>query len=241
MNKQTLLIVDSETEFVDQLAKSLRDLYSISCCSNGKQALELVKNQRPDLMVLDLMLPGIDGITLLTKINTMEHPPKILIISRMQSEYVLAKTTQLNISYYVLKPCDPEAAAERVQDLGHENAAPKSHPAPQQHLTELLLTLSIPTKLKGFPQLRDAILLVMEKPGIPLTKELYPTIGRRCQSTGIQVERAIRNAIDHGYKSKNSSVWAEFFPPDASGEIPHMSNGTFICRMAEVMRQWMEP
>lgn len=240
MKKQNLLIVDCETEFVEQMAKSLHDLYAITHCSNGKQALELVCNQHPGILVLDLMIPGIDGISLLTKINELNHRPAIMIITRMQSKYVLEKAAELNISYYILKPCDPAAAAERVIDLGRMPEAKKPRPVPSQHLTELLLTLTIPTKLKGFPQLRDAILITVEKPGILLTKELYPLIGDRYHSSGAQVERAIRNAIEHGYKSMSYPIWSQFFPPDATGQIPHMSNGAFISRMAEVMRQWMD-
>ena len=104
-----LLIAEGSEEFRQALAEKLMGAYLIRVCVEGKDALETMRSFRPDLMVLDLMLPGLDGVSLLQRASDEEDPPTVLSVSCFFNDYILEALTRLNVGYVMKKPCDIDA------------------------------------------------------------------------------------------------------------------------------------
>ena len=223
MEALKLLIADSNEEFRLALAEALRTRYHVRCCRSGREALELLRRETPDILVLNLMLPELDGITLLEKAVAEGIFPMVLAATPLLNDYVLESAERLGIGYLMLKPCDVQAAAVRVQD-------------PHTLAADLLLTLGISTKHNGFAYMREAMVLAVRDPGQPITKVLYPEVARICGCKHGHVERSIRSALESAWDRRDAQIWQKYFPN--ANRRP--TNTVFVSRMAEELRQRLE-
>ena len=124
----------------------------------------------------------------------------------------------------------------RIRDLSRRLNPPElSPPDPRTQVSNLLLTLGIPTRLKGYNQLREAILLMAKHPDWAITKELYPAVSAVCGGDKDHVERTVRSAIGIGWKHRDEQTWQVYFPSGPDGICKRPSNGTFITRLAECL------
>lgn len=234
------MIVDSCEDFRLSLEQILSDAFRIYHCSNGKQALEAIPLVNPDVIVLDLMLTEVDGITLLQEIQNAGLRPKVLAVTRFYTDYVLECAHELGIGYIMRKPCSPEAVSQRVRDLNRRmNGKPSKPDNPAQYVTERIKFLQISPRHKGFEYLKEAVMMMYSRPDISITKELYPNVGALFGSTAFQVERSIRSAINAAWERQDVPSWSELFHPGPDGSIPRPSNGTVICRLADDLRERM--
>ncbi|MBD9116326.1 MAG: response regulator [Clostridiales bacterium] len=237
MDAMKLLIADGNEEFRRALAAELQGAYHVRCCGDGKEALSLLRSFVPDVLVLDLMLPELDGISLLQSAAGAGLCPMVLVTSRFYNDYILGALGELSVGYMMRKPCDIPATAARVGDLSRHIRAPLvTPPDPQTQVTNLLLSLSIPSKLRGYAYLREAIPRMMKDPDQPITKVLYPAVGAVFGCKGTHVERSIRSAIDTAWKQRDDRVWQRYFRPGSDGVIPRPSNAAFISRLADALR-----
>ena len=230
----TLLIADSSDTFRSALTNAFQGTYRTVSCRTGKEALDLLQQTCPDVMILDLMLPELDGISLLQTISVSGSRPTVLATTRLANDYVIEAATKLGVEYLMLKPCDIGAIVSRVKDLSRKRPRPAiSAPDTRTHISNLLISLGISTKLRGYPYLREAILLEAGNPLQSVTKELYPRIARQFECNSAQVERSIRNAIQSAWSQRNNTIWAQVFQPDETGAIPRPTNACFISRLAD--------
>ena len=229
---QKLLIADCNEEYRTALAAALQGQYQILCCRSGTEALTLLYQERPDIFVLDLMLPELDGLTLLERITAEGIRLPVLAATPILSDYVFSCAQRLGIEYLVRKPCSIEAVASRIQDLSHRQkaAAPKTDPT--VCVRNLLLSLNISTKHNGFAYLREAILLMAKDPTQSVTKVLYPEVARLCGCHKENVERSIRTALDRAWEHRDRELWQKYFPK--AQQRP--SNAVFLSRMAEALQ-----
>ena len=237
MQMQTLLIADGSETFAAKLMEALRSSYHIRVCNDGYTALEQLREKKPDVLILDLLLPGLDGISLLYAAATEGLLNHVLGLTRFSSSYVLESAERLGVSYLMMKPCEPEAVAARLKDLTKSaRADPLVQPDMRATVSNVLLTLRIPTKLRGYVCAREAILYLMREPGMSVTKELYPAVAALCDGTPAQVERAIRGAIHAGWIQGAGETWSQFFRPRSDGKIHKPSNGEFLSRIADYLQ-----
>ena len=232
-----LLIADGTEEFRLALAENLREHYVVRVCQEGRETLDAILSFKPDLLLLDLMLPGLDGITVLQEVAKAGITPVTLATTKYFNEYVSDAVSRLNVSYVMMKPCDVYAPVARLLDLTERmQAPPLILPDDRTLVSNLLLAVGIATNLHGYSYLRDAILTEIREPGQQVTKTLYPDVGKPYGATGVQVERAIRTAIEKAWIHRNDALWQQYFPTDSSGSVPKPSNGVFICTMANYIR-----
>lgn len=244
MDKKKLLIADCTEEFTAGLVSRLQGMFRIRTCSDGAKALALIREDCPDVLLLDLMLPGMDGLSILRCAADAGRRPAVLAVTRFVSDYMLEALSQLGVGYVMRKPCDLAATAQRIMDLAAQSREPLiCAPDPRTAADNLLLSLGVRTKLKGYAELREAIPMMAEDPRLSLTKELYPALGKRCRATGVQVERAIRGAIQSAWEQRDEQVWRVYFRAAADGHVPRPTNGAFISRLAECLREepWEMP
>lgn len=246
MERLKLLIAEGTEDFRIALADTLRGAYTLRECSDGIQALHLMQTFCPDVVVLDLMLPGLDGITLLQRAVEAELHPMVLATTRFHNDYVIESAQALGVGYIMVKPCELRATVARLADLSQRiHPVRVVRPDPKTYVSNVLLALGVPTRLKGYAYLREAILRMAEDPGQPITKELYPAVAAAFKTENAKidrthVERSIRSAIGVAWKARDEQLWAMYFLPKGDGKVRCPSNGEFISRLADSLIRELE-
>lgn len=234
MNKPKLLIAESGEELRMALAERFADRCSVEVSSNGEEALALARSFCPDILVLDLALPRLDGISLLQKLRQEGLYSVVLAQMLVPSPYISESLQRLEVDYAVLKPCDLSALEARIQDfIDRLGEAPVQK---QQDLTDVLLAMHFKASHGGYGYLRSAIPMYAQDPTQAVTKELYVSVGAPLHKDARLVERSIRNAIERAWEQGDMQVWHRYFPAAPDGTVHRPSNGAFIARMAELLR-----
>lgn len=238
MERHKLLIADNSDDFSVTLTHFLQSRYEIRSCENGKEALELLRIFQPDLLVLELMLPELDGISLLQAAAASGIKPNVLVVSRMFNDYTLNFLGQLGIRYAIRKPCDLQATADRIADLITQPVShtPIGDPAPR--ILALLNTLRFSPKHDGYLYLQKAIAEMSYAPGQSVTKTIYPTVASLCGCSSSQVERCIRTAIGAAWKATEPQLWTETFGLDPGIPPKRPTNSEFILRSVDVLHKF---
>lgn len=234
MNNLKLLVADSADDFCSALTAQLQDRYNVKTCQDGTRAQELLRIFAPDILILDMMLPGLDGITLLQRTAQQGIHPAVIAMTSYCSEYIANAAGRFNVCYMMRKPCSAEACAERIEDIAQQlmsSAVPKADP--RALVSNVLLQLGFSAKLKGYGYLREGILLFAEDVSQLVTKELYPAIGAKFCSSGDRVERAIRSAIQNAWDSGVNELWSYFFAQTDGSAVRCPTNSEFIARLAD--------
>lgn len=237
MEQCTVLIADSSEEFCHDLREILRRGCSVHSCYTGMRALKYIQTLNPDVVVLDLMLPELDGVSLLRVLSIMESRPTIIATTNVVTDYILDSVENLDVDYLMVKPCSVRAVAARVQDhLGRAVFPEKSALDLQFRISGLLLMLGVSVKLHGFRYLEQAVSSMVQTPDQSMTKELYPWVANVCDTEPSHVERSIRGAILDAWKHRDERVWRLYFPCDSQGKMTRPTNTVFISRLADGLR-----
>ena len=229
-----LLIADTGEEFRQSLANQLRGAYRIRVCQEGHQTLETMLSFKPDLVVLDMMLPGLDGVSILEAAHNCGVRPVVLAVAKWIPDYMVLAASRYGVGYMMVKPCEVQAVAARLKDLAEQvDPAEISTPDPLTIVSNILLSLGFSTKLRGYTYLREALLEMVENPGQSVTKVLYPEVGKRCDANKIQVERSIRSAINKAWERRDEVMWRHYFPTGTNGELQRPTNSLVITTIAD--------
>ncbi len=232
---QKLLIADSSEEFVRDLAGSLGDIFQVRVCNEGDQALQMIKSDCPDILCLDLMLPGMDGISILEQVVEAGLHPAVLALSRHISDYAWSCLNRLSVSYVMKKPCALQTVIHRISDISLDLIRQeRRRPLVSNTAEGLLMTLGVPSGRRGFKCLRVAIPTMMLDLGQPITKITYPAVAAKCGGTAHGVERAMRTAIETAWLNRDESIWRLYFPSHVERNVCP-SNTQFIVRLAKCL------
>lgn len=239
MDIPKLLIASASPEFIQSISHALQCQMQIRHCHNGRQALELLLSFRPDLLLIDLALPDMDGLAVLQAASRQQTLPKTVVTMDLRTPYILSALTRLGVSYALIKPCDPQAIQGHLLDL----AAPQEADLPL--LTEecsretvaahALVQLGMYRKWNGFDCLQMGIPLFADDPAQAVTKELYTDLGKPFGKNAKQVERNIRSAITKAWERGDPAVWRLYFPTAPDGTVPRPTNKVFIAHMAQIL------
>lgn len=230
---QKLLLVDNSEPFTAALEEVLRGEFEIMTCQDGDSALACLLSFRPDALILNLMLPRKDGLTLLQE--SAYIPPVVLGITSYVNTYIERTAAALGVGYILISPCI-NAVCVRLSDLIYQTHTAQKQAIPQMEAAVHLHILNFATQRDGYQQLCVGIPMFSQDPNQRLTKELYPAIAKLCGcNDGRSVEHSIRLSIASAWKSRDDKVWMKYFPPAANGSIPCPSNKAFISRLAELL------
>ncbi len=254
-NKKTVVIVDDNREF----CTSVRDFLSakenyevIGVAYDGKAGYEMVLEKRPDILLTDIVMPVMDGLTLLSRIanNTvLSKKPKIIVFSASGYDSIIANATRLGAEFYFIKPFEMSALADRMDDLSYQKTkegAPVSQRSVAQDLetniTMYIQQLGVPAHIKGYQYIRDAIMMVIEDMDAinSITKFLYPTVAKHYNTTSSRVERAIRHAIEVAWDRGNPDILNELFGYTILSTRGKPTNSEFIAMIADKIRLEMK-
>lgn len=233
-----LLIAESSEELASDLAEVLCGSCQVRTCTDGDSARRMLNRFRPDVLVLDLMLPGYDGLSLLQWAGEQGISTLVLATSRFCSDYVVEQAQLLGVRYLMRKPCDVHAMIRQISEL--LRCDPEEKPAcrePDGNICTLLAVLGIPGKLRGSTYLCHAIPLFARDPLQSVTKVLYPEVAKRCDCDPSHVERSIRSAIEAAWKRRDDSIWKLYFPEEGMHSGKRPTNSAFIARLAQSLEQ----
>ena len=233
MSKPRLLITDSSPEFCQSTTALLQDFAEIQSCCHGRQALAQLRAQRYDLMLLELSLPELDGLTLLRTAHAEGILPATLVMLDLQSPYINKALGSLQISYAMRKPCAPDAIAANLRSMAAVCCDIPSLPAPADDdaVAALQRKLLLNPNHDGFAYLSTAIPLYAANPSQFITKELYSAVGKPFGKSVSQVERSMRTAIERAWEADQAGIWQKYFP----GMTARPSNRVFISAMARLL------
>ena len=236
MPPKKLLIADEDIVMTDALSHLLTGRYLIKTCQDGLQAYSHCREWIPDLIVLDLELRQLDGISLLKQIARDGHTPMVLAATGFINHYVQETLLELNVGYLMRKPCKPEAVIEHIHSLNRKLRPPM--PTADELIkpaTAILAELGFANNRDGFRYLQAGIPLLTLDRNQRFSKELYPAIGRLCGGTESQIEKDIRESIQAAWKLRDDAVWSKYFGLDKNGTTPKITNTVFISTLADYL------
>ena len=249
MSRKTikLLIADDNREFCELLKEFISqqdDIVLVGVANNGLEALDLIEQHTPDVVVLDIIMPHLDGIGVLEKLlNRMSHRPKVIMLTAFGQENITQRAVELGADYYILKPFDFSVLVTRIKQLSEGmNIAQYISPVKPKNLdvsvTNIIHEMGVPAHIKGYHYLREAILMVINEVNLlgAVTKELYPMIAQKYQTTPSRVERAIRHAIELAWDRGNVEMMTKFFGYTINLERGKPTNSEFIAMVADKLR-----
>jgi two-component system response regulator (stage 0 sporulation protein A) len=243
------MLVDDNKDFCEILHEYFEkqdDFFLSGTAYNGLEALRLIQEKEPDVVILDIIMPHLDGIGVLEKIDALEisHRPKIIILTTLGQEAMTYRSIELGADYYILKPFDLTVLGNRIRQLTNSIASTVT-PAPvirprnlDIEVTKIIHQMGVPAHIKGYQYLRDAILFVIDEVNLlgAVTKELYPMIAKKYFTTPSRVERAIRHAIELAWDRGNVDMMNKFFGYTINVERGKPTNSEFIAMIADKLR-----
>ncbi|MGB9847194.1 MAG: sporulation transcription factor Spo0A [Desulfotomaculales bacterium] len=246
--KVKILVADDNRDFCELLKEYLsqqEDFLLAGIAYNGLEALELIEQHNPDVVVLDIIMPHLDGIGVLEKLSagTFNPRPKVIMLTAFGQETFTQRAMDLGADYYVLKPFDFSVLATRIRQLADGfNVSQYVTPIKPRNLdiavTNIIHEMGVPAHIKGYHYLRDAILMVINEINLlgAVTKELYPMIAQKYNTTPSRVERAIRHAIELAWDRGNVEMMTKFFGYTINLERGKPTNSEFIAMVADKLR-----
>ena len=259
MNKVKVVIADDNKEFceiLNQFISSHEEFEIVGIANDGIEALEVVDREKPQILVLDIIMPHLDGLEVLERLHNSEgdYFPNVIILSAVGQDKITQRAIQLGADYYVIKPFDFEVFIKRLKeiagiDTGNVNIKDKQNPYMEPKvsfkgnnletkITKIIHEIGVPAHIKGYLYLREAIGLViadMDYLGA-ITKELYPHVADKFNTTPSRVERAIRHAIEVAWTRGNLDTINNFFGYTVDNSKGKPTNSEFIALIADKLR-----
>ncbi|MFI3313421.1 MAG: sporulation transcription factor Spo0A [Eubacteriales bacterium] len=236
------VIADNYGEFAERLKSVLEREYGYHICgvaTDGLTAVNMVREYSPDILVLDVALPKLDGIGVLKVASGLDKRPVSLVMSSYVTDFVSTMTQSLGVQYFALKPCDPEMIAERVGEMCAAERVrgvsvfqqPKNKEMNLEAMvTSIIHEIGVPAHIKGYQYLREAIIIAVEDMEVinAITKILYPQVAKTFSTTPSRVERAIRHAIEVAWDRGDLETLQRFFGYTVSNIKGKPTNSEFI-------------
>lgn len=247
LDRIKVAIADDNREFCQLLKEYLdqqSDMEPVGVAHNGLEVIDLVMEKRPDVIVLDIIMPHLDGIGVLEKLDALnlDKRPRVVMLTAFGQENITQRVAELGADYYVLKPFDLDVLANRIRQLVDSYAAPRVLQPRNRSLdvevTDIIHEIGVPAHIKGYQYLRDAIMLVVQEIELlgAVTKELYPMIAEKYKTTPSRVERAIRHAIEVAWSRGNVDMIHQVFGYTIDHERGKPTNSEFIAMVADKLR-----
>ena len=255
--KRSVIILDDNSDFRKMAADmlSMKGFNVIACTSDPNEALRLIENFTPNVVLFDIVLSKIDGIAFLKTAmgNDPDNRTKFIAVSSIASDTIIKEVMQLGAAYYMMKPLDFDILAERIcqvcDNVRHKEPTqvktePQKSPIPnmfddlESQVTSIILEVGIPAHVKGYHYVRAAIILAVKSPESinAVTKIIYPTIAKQYGTSSSRVERAIRHAIEVAWDRGNVDTLTTIFGYSINSSRGKPTNSEFIAMIADRIR-----
>jgi len=249
-NKVRVVVVDDSQPMCDLLQHQFdgtSDIEIVGTANNGEDALRIVEELRPDVLLLDLIIPRLDGMAVLERMAVMDKRPEVMVLSALGGEEVVQEVAQYGVRYYMVKPFNLDLLCTRIRRMmdkqprvhaqtgSHAHAARGAPRSLDEEITSIFLMIGIPAHIKGYHFLREAVKLVMEDQELinSITKQLYPSVAKHYNTTPSKVERAIRHAIEVAWTRGRIENINHIFGYNIYTKHDKPTNGEFVALVAD--------
>lgn len=254
MEKLNVLLVDDNpriTSMIKNILMEDEEIHVVGTAEDGVEALKMIEETQPDLVLLDLIMPKLDGLGVLEKLQQKEGKhPDVIVVSGIAQERITDTAFGLGAAYYLLKPFDREMILNHVQKFkpgakakfivagGESRSEELAKYKLESDVTNIIHEIGVPAHIKGYQYLRDAIMMSVDDSEMlnSITKILYPSIAKQHGTTPSRVERAIRHAIEVAWNRGNIEAISNIFGYTVSVSKSKPTNSEFIAMIADKLR-----
>ena len=257
MERLNVAIADDNDRILELLGEMIsndKDLTLVGKANNGEEMYQIIKNKEPDVVLLDLIMPKMDGLSVMERVNedkNLKKSPNFIIITAVGQERITEDAFKKGASYYIMKPFHNETVLNRIKQIQSEVQNRKKETAKfmeysantkeislENRVTDMIHEIGIPAHIKGYHYLRDAILMAIEDMDVlnAITKILYPTVAKKHQTTSSRVERAIRHAIELSWNRGKLETLEALFGYTVKTDKGKPTNSEFIAIIADKLR-----
>lgn len=235
-----------------EFLKTCQDIELVGTAENGETGYELIKSKKPDVVILDIVMPELDGLGLLKKLSAEVNTPRIIMYSAIGNDTVVQKTFSLGAEYYIMKPCpiqDIVSHIRRTTDIVSTSSVISAHTRDtvnennlESVITDIIHDIGVPAHIKGYGYLREAIGLCIKDDEFinSITKLLYPTVAKNFSTTSSRVERAIRHAIEVAWNRGREEILTDIFGYTIDTNKGKPTNGEFIAMISDSIKLKMK-
>ena len=246
--KINALVVDDSMEFTSSVKEYFKNnavIKIVDVVTDGEKAVDYIKEHQDniDVILMDLIIPGKDGLQILEELEELKIKKHLIILSSYRKDYTIRMTSRFNVDYYMLKPIHLSSLENRIKEVMEENknelyVEKQVNPKIQLQVTELLHNLGVPSQIKGYQYLREGILMLYESTGLigGITKEVYPEIALRYNTTPSRVERAIRHAIEVSWNRADYEMMNKIFGHSIDYDRAKPTNSEFMVTLSDALR-----
>lgn len=262
MKKIKVGIADDNKEFCNILLDYFKDKENIEIVfvtHDGLKTVEAIKEHSPEVLILDMVMPYMDGLGVLETVNGMDLPsyPRTIALSAVGQETITQKTINLGAEYYIVKPFNFDILLKRINQLAGNDSvgdnklnyakainSSRKHNSAEEleiEITNIIHEIGVPAHIKGYNYLRDAIMMVVQDMELlgAITKELYPAIAKKNNTTPSRVERAIRHAIEVAWNRGKIETIDQLFGYTVQHDKGKPTNSEFIALISDKLRlEW---
>lgn len=247
MNKKTVFILQDTKETCDDIQALFIESgeYSVvGTSTDGISAIAAVAEKKPDFLITELVLAGYDGLSVIDKVKSMSADVKVIVLSALCREEIVSRAVMAGADYFMAKPINFDVLLERMKEVmkGVEVRVRQSgedlhRVSLEEKVSKIFINVGIPPHIKGYSFLREGVMMAVENPSIinNITKQLYPMIGERYQTTPSKVERAIRHAIEVAWNRGRIDNINNILGVRAYVGADKPTNGEFIALIADKM------
>ena len=255
MEHLNVAIADDNQKILDVLENIIsmdKELNLVGKAKNGEEMCQIIKDRQPDVVLLDLIMPKMDGLTVMEQVNqdnSVNKRPYFIVITAVGQERITEDAFNKGANYYVMKPFNNEMLLEKIKsvrkmfrgcDRKEESRTGENTQAGslENRVTNMLHEIGIPAHIKGYHYLRDAIIMAVNDMDVlnAITKILYPTVAKKYQTTSSRVERAIRHAIEVAWSRGKLDTLDELFGYTVSTGKGKPTNSEFIALIADTIQ-----
>ncbi|HJD41601.1 MAG TPA: sporulation transcription factor Spo0A [Candidatus Mediterraneibacter quadrami] len=255
MEQLSVAIADDNQKILNVLGEIVsadRELDLVGKAKNGEEMCQIIKDRQPDVVLLDLIMPKMDGLTVMEKVGqdrAIHKRPYFIVITAVGQEKITEDAFNKGANYYIMKPFNNQMLLERIKSVrnmahGSDRKCEDGHTESvtgenlETRVTNMLHEIGIPAHIKGYHYLRDAIIMAVNDMDVlnAITKILYPTVAKKYQTTSSRVERAIRHAIEVAWSRGKLDTLDELFGYTVSTGKGKPTNSEFIALIADTIQ-----
>ena len=253
--KTRVLMADANPDFCSLIAELMEaedDMELVACASSGEEALSLMEQLKPDVLLLELILPKSDGLDVLHRLHEKGSDCHVIVLTGFYNASMVAECSALGADYFMSKPCDPGVLFSRIRqivgistvarptagvDCRANSPAARAEANLEAVVTDIIHEIGVPAHIKGYQYLREAIILTINNMDMinAVTKVLYPEVAKKFSTTPSRVERAIRHAIEVAWDRGDIEVLQKFFGYTVSNIKGKPTNSEFIAMIADYL------
>ncbi|MCI2057679.1 MAG: sporulation transcription factor Spo0A [Oscillibacter sp.] len=235
--RSRVLLADANDDFRGLLQEAIEkttEFAVVGSTGNGREALRLAQELHPDLILMDVVLPELDGFGIMRQLPK-QNGAQVIVISAFCSDRIVAEAMSLGVFYFFTKPCEENALLDRMR-AAITPPEQAEHPAElKSRVTGIIHEIGVPAHIKGYQYLREAIMIAVDNMDVinAVTKVLYPEVAKRFATTPSRVERAIRHAIEVAWDRGDLETLQKFFGYTVSNTKGKPTNSEFIAMIAD--------